>query len=77
MHKKLYRSREHRVVSGVMGGLGEYFHIDPLILRILLVLVVLATGIFPGIIAYVVAAFMVDESPVVHASPIVDDDTAI
>ncbi len=28
-YKKLYRSRENRMLGGVCGGLGEYFDIDP------------------------------------------------
>ena len=67
------------MISGVMGGLGEYFAIDPVMLRVLLVLVVLATGIFPGVIAYVVAVFMIDETPFI--APVetraADDDSAI
>lgn len=74
MHKKLYRSREHRMISGVMGGLGEHFTIDPVVPRILLVIAVIGTGIFPGVIAYIVAAFMIDEAPYITPSKIVVDD---
>lgn len=78
MKKKLYRSREHRVVSGVLGGLGEYFDTDPVILRLILVLITIATGVFPGIIAYVIGVFMVPETPVIAASrEVQDDDSAI
>ncbi|MEA2701374.1 MAG: phage shock protein [Candidatus Parcubacteria bacterium] len=71
MEKKLYRSREHRVVSGVLGGLGEYFTIDPVIVRLLFIIVTLATGFFPGLIAYVVAVYIVPEVPfIVHSAPI-------
>ncbi|HEY4489623.1 MAG TPA: PspC domain-containing protein [Candidatus Paceibacterota bacterium] len=78
MHKKLYRSRDHRVVSGVMGGFGEYFIIDPVILRLILILATIATGVFPGIIAYIVAVYIVPEAPsITHSAPITDDDSAI
>lgn len=53
--KKLYRTREERLVSGVFGGLGIYFNIDPTILRIAFVFFVLVTGFFPGVIAYILA----------------------
>ena len=33
--KRLYRSKTNRVIAGVCGGLGEYFGIDPIILRII------------------------------------------
>ncbi|HEY0010674.1 MAG TPA: PspC domain-containing protein [Candidatus Paceibacterota bacterium] len=76
MHKKLYRSREHRMVSGVLGGLGEYFKIDPVIIRIVVVLVTVTTGLVPGIIAYVVAVFMIPEAaPVTPSAPITEDDS--
>jgi len=34
MAKKIYRSRSNRVLGGVCGGLGEYFDIDPTIVRL-------------------------------------------
>jgi phage shock protein C len=78
MHKKLYRSRERRLVSGVMGGLGQYFHTDPVILRLILIIIILATGVFPGLIAYIVAVFMIPEEAFITPSkPIPDDDRAV
>jgi phage shock protein C len=74
MHKKLYRSREHRVISGVLGGLGEYFNIDPVILRLLYVLITVATGGVPGVIAYLIAIFVVPEAPAITPSKPVDDN---
>ena len=32
--KRLYRSRHNRVIGGVCGGIGEYFDIDPLLIRL-------------------------------------------
>ena len=78
MHKKLTRSRDHRMISGVLGGLGKYFTIDPVIPRILFVVFVIGTGIFPGIIGYIIAAYFIPEDAVIaSASPITDDDSAI
>lgn len=78
MHKKLYRSRDYRMLSGVLGGLGEYFAIDPIIIRIVFILILIATGIFPAIIAYIIAALVVPEAPhITHSTPIEDDDPAI
>ena len=34
MAKKLTRSQENRMIAGICGGLGEYFDIDPLIVRL-------------------------------------------
>jgi phage shock protein C len=36
-YQKLYRSRENRMLGGVCGGLGEYFDIDPTLVRVLFV----------------------------------------
>lgn len=53
--KKLYRSSKNRIIAGVCGGMGEYFNIDPTIVRLLWVLGTLITGFIPGIIAYIIA----------------------
>ena len=37
--KRLYRSRKNKVIAGVCGGIGEYFHIDPVIVRILAIVI--------------------------------------
>ncbi len=57
--KKLYRSRENKIFGGIIGGIGEYFDIDPTVLRLIFVFLILATGFLPGIIAYIAALFIV------------------
>ncbi|MEJ2636338.1 MAG: PspC domain-containing protein [Calditrichia bacterium] len=58
--KKLYRSRENRMLAGVCGGIGEYFNIDPSIVRLLWVLgSVASVGL--GILVYVVLIFVFPE----------------
>jgi phage shock protein C len=52
--KKLYRSKTNKVWGGVIGGIGEYFNIDPTVIRILWVLVTVFTGFVPGLIIYIV-----------------------
>jgi len=37
--KRLYRSRSNRWIAGVCGGIGEYFNIDPTIIRILAIII--------------------------------------
>jgi phage shock protein C len=64
--KQLYRSTTNRTVSGVLGGLGEYFAIDPTALRLLFVCFLLLTGIFPGVILYAVAILIIPERPQGH-----------
>ncbi|MDP2651064.1 MAG: PspC domain-containing protein [bacterium] len=57
--KKLYKSNTNRVFSGVVGGVGEYFKIDPVLLRVIWLLVVVFTGFVPGIIAYIISTIIV------------------
>lgn len=51
--KRLYRSNKDKVLGGVCGGIAEYFSIDPVIVRLLLVVFALAYG--TGILAYLIA----------------------
>lgn len=59
--KHLYRSRENRVFAGICGGLGEYFGIDPTILRLVWTLVVVFSGIFPGVLVYILGIFIIPQ----------------
>ena len=43
-YKKLHRSRKDKIIAGVCGGLGEYFHTDPVWIRLLFVLFTLFGG---------------------------------
>lgn len=55
------------VFAGIIAGFGEYFQIDTTLLRVLFVLFVLATGFFPGVLAYIIAIFLMPiDGPVVH-----------
>ena len=58
--KQLYRSKTNKKLAGVCGGIGEYFGIDPTVVRVAFVLITLF-GIFPGLIAYIVLAFVIPE----------------
>ncbi|MCK3685949.1 PspC domain-containing protein [Maribellus sp. YY47] len=42
--RRLYRDPEHRVLGGVCGGMGAYFNMDPVILRIIFVVLFIATS---------------------------------
>lgn len=70
MDKKLYRSRTHRVIAGVCGGLGEYFDLDPVLVRALFVAAALGGGF--GVMVYLIVWVVIPEEPqagigVVHA----------
>jgi phage shock protein C len=57
--KKLYRSKTNKVFAGICGGLGEYLDVDPTVIRLFWLLLVIFSGIFPGVIAYIFAFFLV------------------
>lgn len=61
--KKLYRSRDERMIAGVAGGLGEYFSIDPTIVRLVFVLSVFF-GVGAGLLIYIVLMLVVPEEPI-------------
>ena len=60
--KKLYRSRDHRVIAGVAGGLAEYFAIDVALVRLVWLMLLFAGG--AGFFAYIVGAIIIPEEPV-------------
>jgi phage shock protein C len=65
-YNKLYRSREDRMLGGVCGGLGEYFDIDPTLVRVLFIFGAFLG--FPGalVLIYLVMLVLVpQEAPVV------------
>ena len=61
MQKRLYRSREEKIIGGVCGGLAEYLNVDPTLIRLGLVLITLFGG--AGIIAYLVLWVIVPLAP--------------
>ena len=52
MKKLILANNDNSVFFGVCGGLGKYFEIDPVFIRVIWVLLVLASGF--GIIAYLI-----------------------
>jgi phage shock protein C len=50
--KRLFRSSYEKMIAGVAGGLAEYFNIDPVIIRIIFIIVVISGG--AGILVYVI-----------------------
>lgn len=61
-YTSLFRSRTDSVISGVSGGLGKYFNTDPVIFRILfVVLTFLAAG---GVLAYIILWIVMPLEPV-------------
>ena len=59
MNDRLYRSREKRVVAGVAGGLAEYMNIDPILVRIVFIIITFLNGI--GVLLYLVMWIVIPE----------------
>jgi len=57
--KKLYRSKNEKIFSGLFGGLSEYWNVDVSLLRLGFIAITVLTGFFPCIIGYIVAAIVV------------------
>lgn len=61
LSRPLRRSRDDRVVAGVVGGLAAYFGIDPTMARVLYVIVSILSAAFPGLLVYIVMWVLVPE----------------
>ena len=72
MRDKLYRSRRVRVFGGIAGGLAQYFNLDPVLVRVLFVVVTLLHGF--GILLYIILWIVVPEEPFEIAYQVKTDD---
>lgn len=61
MQKRLYRSTESKIIAGVCAGIGEYLNLDPTVIRLLWALACILGG--SGILAYIIAVFIIPEKP--------------
>ena len=57
--KKLYRSKQQRMICGVCGGLSEYFNVDVTLVRLSFAGLSIICG--GGFLAYIVAAVLIPE----------------
>ena len=62
VNKTLYRSRSNRMVAGVCAGLGDFFGIDPTVVRLVFVLGVIF-GFGSLAFVYLAMMFIVPEEP--------------
>ncbi|MFC6169999.1 PspC domain-containing protein [Loigolactobacillus jiayinensis] len=60
--KRLYKS-DHHVISGVLGGISEYFNIDPTWVRIIYAVATFFTVGFPGVVLYALLALVIPSRP--------------
>lgn len=63
--RRVYRSRTEKVMGGICGGLGKYFHVDPVLLRIIWVILGLS-GV--GVVAYIVCWIVIPIEPASSAA---------
>ena len=61
--KKLYRSRNNRMIGGVCAGLAEYFGIDPTLVRLFFVFAALLGWMGALFLLYLAMLIVVPEEP--------------
>jgi phage shock protein PspC (stress-responsive transcriptional regulator) len=68
--RKLRRSRKHRVLAGVLGGMADHFGLDATLLRVVYVVVSILSVAFPGIVVYILLWILIpkeEEEGLAHA----------
>ena len=67
--KRVYRSKNDKIIAGVCGGIAEYFNVDPVLIRIITVLlffawiVLLPYNILFGLLPYIMAWIIIPKNP--------------
>ncbi len=61
--RRLMRSRTHKVIAGVCGGIAEYLDVDPTVVRVVYVIASIFSALFPGLLAYIILAFLMPMPP--------------
>lgn len=59
--KRLYRSRKDKILAGICGGVGKYLDIDPIIIRLIFIVLLLTVG--SGILIYLIAWIIIPLEP--------------
>jgi phage shock protein C len=75
VEKRLRRSTANKILGGLCGGLGEYFNIDPTIIRLIWILAIFWMGV-PAIVAYFLGLVAVSlagqKEETVQEEPVID-----
>jgi phage shock protein C len=61
--KRLHRDNETAIVAGVLSGMAEYFKQDPVLFRLAAIVLIVLTGVFPGLLLYLVAWVVMPRKP--------------
>jgi phage shock protein C len=56
--RRLYRLNYDKKIAGVCSGLSRYLDVDVTLVRVIVVALTLVTGAFPGLLAYIIAMFI-------------------
>lgn len=73
--KRLVRSNDNRMLFGVCGGVAEYLNVDPVIVRLIVVLLTLYNGV--GLLIYLVMALIMRQEPGITPKANVFDEEEI
>ena len=72
--KQLYKIPEQGFISGVLAGIAQYLEIDIALTRLLFVIFVFLSGIFPGVIIYIIAAIVMPTKEALDSNQTVKED---
>lgn len=59
--KRLYRSKSDSKIAGICAGIGEYFDVDPTLIRLLFVFLFIVTGFVPLALMYFIGWWVIPE----------------
>ena len=59
----LYRSRRHKIIAGVCGGLADWLGWSPTVTRVLYVVVSVLSAAFPGFLTYIILWIVLPKAP--------------
>ena len=59
----LYRSRRHRILGGICGGIAEWLGWSPTWVRLLYILISVLSVAFPGIVVYIILWIVMPKAP--------------
>jgi phage shock protein C len=61
--KRLYRSNNNKILSGLLGGLGEYFNLDPVFIRFIFVIMLIFSRVLPMVVIYLIGLALIPRAP--------------
>jgi phage shock protein C len=70
MKNQLYRSEKNKVIAGVCGGIAEHLDVDPVLVRLVYILLTFGTGLGPGLIVYVIAWMIIPAQATAPTKPV-------